>query len=65
MASESKTEVPDFVEQAPAMLVITPPIAPQMEQLWKAQDQILEETEHSRAHGSNVATRRRKPRSTP
>lgn len=45
MATESKTAIPDFVEQARAMLVINPLIAPQMEQFWKAQDQILEESE--------------------
>lgn len=45
MASESNTPLNDLIEQSRAIMGANPMIAPQMEQFWKAQDAILEETE--------------------
>jgi len=45
MATDSKTSLPDFVEQTRAVLAANPMLAPQMEQFWTAQDGILEEAE--------------------
>ena len=44
MAAESKTDLPTMVEQAQT-LMMSPLITPQLERLWKAQDEILEESE--------------------
>ena len=44
MANESKS-VGDLLEQAQGMVALNPAIGPQMEEFWKAQDGIIEETE--------------------
>ena len=46
MATDSKTPLTDFVEQTRGMLATNPMLAPQMEQFWKAQDEVLEEAEN-------------------
>ena len=45
MPRKSSTQIGDMMDQARAMMAASPAIAPQMEQFWKAQDGILQDTE--------------------
>jgi len=45
MATDPKTSFSDAMRQAQALLASPPMMAPQAEQFWKAQDDILKETE--------------------
>ena len=45
MPRKSSTQIGDMMDQARAMMAASPAIAPQMEQFWMAQDQVLSEAE--------------------
>lgn len=46
MAVDSKTTLANIMDQARSMMAMNPVLAPQMEQFWKAQDEILKEAEN-------------------
>lgn len=45
MAKQTKIALSELMEQARGMFAANPMLAPQMEQFWKAQENILDETE--------------------